>query len=155
MTNSVKVTANEAGSPIVVSEMNPEYAHIRVIQERVVFDERGWARKKVLSALIPGTVEDLKSLGWSKDQEVAGKIIVKESLNPFNLKDPTRDYKVAGKTGIICSQNGKPVYRKTFFTTSAVAEDIIVPHTNGDDIKIAYAALENEVIKETASKLDS
>ena len=140
MSNKIKVTADEAGTVIVISEGNSEYGHIRVIQERVIFDERGWARKKPVSALVPGTVEDLKSLGWMNHQELEGKIIVKESLKPFNLKDPDRDLKIAGKTGIICCQDGKPIYRKTFYTNASNAGDVLIEHTNGEDIRSAYLA---------------
>jgi hypothetical protein len=140
MSNKVKVTADEAGAVIVISDGNSEYGHIRVIQERVIFDDRGWARKKPVSALVPGTVEDLKSLGWVNHQELEGKVIVKESLKPFNPKDPDRDLKIAGKTGIICCQDGKPIYRKTFYNEASNAGDILIEHTNGEDIRNAYLA---------------
>lgn len=135
-----KVAANEAGVVIIVSANNPLYGHIKVTQERVIFDN-GWAKRKLVSAFIPGSLEDLKALGWVKDQELEGKIIAKESLNAFNPKESERDYKVAGKTGIICSVDGKPIYRKTMYTSNPAALDETIPHTNGDDIKAAYIAL--------------
>lgn len=144
MTGSVKVTANDAGQVVVVSENNPEYGHIRVSQERVIFDEKGWARKKGLSALIPGLVEDLQALGLSNGQSMAGKIIVKESLTPFNTKDPERDYKLAGETGIVCCLDGEPIYRKSFFTEDMSASDELIAHNNTDAIREAYAAAEAE-----------
>ena len=139
MNSKVKVTADETGSVIVVSKNNPEWAHIRVEQSRIVIDDNGFARKKTISALVHGTVEDLKSFGWAKGQELPGRIIFKESLEPFNVNQPERDYKVAGKTGIICCQDGQPIYRKTFYTLNTSAEDVAVAHTNVEDIRAAYA----------------
>jgi hypothetical protein len=144
MDSKVKVTADETGAVIIVSKNNPEWAHIRLEQFRIVIDDNGFARRKPITALVHGTVEDLKSFGWKKDQELEGKIIFKESLTPFNIKDPARDYKRAGKTGIICNQDGEPIYRKTLYTLNDKAEDVSVAHTNIEEIRAAYAASKDE-----------
>lgn len=144
MDSKVKVTADDAGNVVILSKNNPEWAHIRVEQNRIVVDDNGFARRKTISALVHGTVEDLKSFGWRKDQELPGKIIFKESLEPFNTSDPDRDYKIAGKTGVVCCLDAQPIYRKTFYTTNVSAEDISVPHNNGDAIKAAYAKNKEE-----------
>lgn len=141
MDAKVVVAADTAGNVIVRSSNNPEYGHIRVEQTRMVIDDSGFARKKKLSALIPGLVEDLKGFGWTSGELVDGKIVVKESLTAFNTQEPERDYKIAGNSGIICCQDGMPIYRKNFFTLSTSAEDTSVEHTNGEEIKAAYAEL--------------
>jgi len=141
MDAKVVVAADKAGNVIVRSSNNPEYGHIRVEQTRMVIDDSGFARRKKLSALIPGLVEDLRGFGWTAGELVDGKIIVKESLTPFNTQEPERDYKIAGNSGIVCCQDGMPIYRKNFFTLSASAEDTSVEHTNGEEIKAAYAEL--------------
>lgn len=143
MNKSVKVTANEAGQVVNISKNNPEYGYIRVAQERAVF-ENGWARKRTLSALISGTVEDLTGLGFHAGMELPGKIQVVESLEPFNPDAPEKDYKVAGETGIVCCVDGQPIYRKTFFTEDESAQDQLIAHNNTEDIKKAYAELEAE-----------
>jgi hypothetical protein len=151
MKNSVIVTADATGNVIVKSEKNPDYGHIRVEQQRMIIDNSGFARRMKLSALIPGLVEDLKGFGWSANEAVEGKIIVRQSLAPFNQKDPERDYKIAGETGIVCCVDGLPMYRKNFYTPDSSAVDYdtddegkIVEgglhHTNGDEIQAAYAA---------------
>ena len=154
MDAKVKVTADEAGNVIIKSANNPEYGHIRVEQTRMVIDDNGFARKRKLSALIPGTVEDLKGFGWSNGDEVEGKIVIKESLTPFNKKDPERDYKIAGSSGIVClgvnedSGEVTPIYRKHLFSFGTKAEDTLVEHVNGDEIQAAYAeAKENVAVK--------
>ena len=135
------VATDKTGSVIVRSANNPEYGHIRVEQTRMVIDDSGFARRKRLSALIPGTIEDLKGFGWSANQEIDGKIVVKERTIPFNTNEPERDYKVAGDTGIVCCYYGEPIYRKAFYTSNMQAHDETIEHTNGEDIKAAYAEL--------------
>jgi hypothetical protein len=141
MNSKVKVTADPAGNVIVISSNNPEWGYIRVEQTRMVIDDRGFARKRMVSALITGKVEDLKGFGWSANQEIDGKIVVKERTLPFNTSEPERDYKIAGDTGIVCCYYGEPIYRKAFFTTNLMAHDETIEHTNGEDIKAAYAEL--------------
>lgn len=142
MKTKVKVTADEAGNVIIKSSNNPEYGHIRVEQTRISIDDSGFARKRKLSALIPGTVEDLKVFGWSAEEEVLGAIIVKESQTPFNAKFPENDLKIAGKSGIICGKGGSPIYRKSFYTMNENAVDSeTIPHDNSQEIEEAYAAI--------------
>jgi hypothetical protein len=153
MNSKVKVTADAAGNVIVTSKNNSNYGFIRVEQDRMVIDERGFARKKRVSALIPGTVADLKGFGWKKDEEVDGKITIKEQTTPFNINDPERDYKIAGKTGIVCCLYGEPIYRKAFFTMDPRACDVTIAHDNGDAIKAAYAELSEAEAKGEESNL--
>ena len=149
MNSKVKVTAEEStGSVVVVSKNNPDWGHIRVEQTRISIDDNGFARKRNISALIHGTVEDLKSFKWVNGQEIPGKIIAKESLEPFNMNQPERDYKIAGKTGIVCCQDGQPIYRKTFYTLNSSSEDVLVSHNNVEDIRAAYSTAEEEVSSE-------
>ena len=149
MNSKVKVTAEEVtGNVVVVSKNNPEWGHIRVEQSRTTIDDNGFARKRNISALIHGTVEDLKSFKWVSNQEVPGQIIAKESLEPFNMNNPERDYKIAGKTGIVCCQDGQPIYRKTFYTLNSSAEDVLVSHNNIEDIRAAYSTSNEEVSSE-------
>jgi hypothetical protein len=153
MNSKVKVTADAAGNVIVTSKNNPEFGYIRVEQDRMVIDERGFARRKTVSALIPGTVSDLKSFGWTKGAEVSGKIVIKEQTTPFNSKDPERDYKIAGKTGIVCCLYGEPIYRKLFYSLDANASDVVIAHDNGEAIKAAYAELSEQEAKQEESNL--
>lgn len=140
MNSKVVVKADEQNNVVISSQTNSEWGHIRVQQDVVAIDSNGFARRKTLSALIPGLVADLKSFGWKKDQEIDGKIIIKESLEPFNTKEPERDYKIAGKSAIVCCLDGQPIYRKSFYTlnNNAVDSDPI-EHNNGDAIKAAYS----------------
>jgi hypothetical protein len=140
---NVKVTADKSGN-VVIKSSNPEYGNIRVVQERIVTDHNGFLRPKSLSALIPGTIDVLSRLGWQDGDEIEGKIIVKESLEPFNKKDPESDLKVAGDSGIVCSVDSKPIYRKNMWTTNESEKDTLIAHTNGAEIQAAYAVMKEE-----------
>ena len=143
--SKVKVTANKDGHVIVVSGNNPDYGHIRVEQIRMVVDDTtGFAKLKPISALIPGLVKDLKGFGFSDQQEIDGKIRIVEKTIPFNKKDPDRDLKVAGKSGIVCSVGDKPIYRKHFYTPNTSLEDATLAHDNQEEIKATYAEVNAE-----------
>ena len=154
MNRNVIVTANEAGQVVNVSEKNPDFGYIRVEQMKPVFDLNGWARIRKVSALIPGSVEDLKSFGWAPGMQLPGKIVTIESLEAFNQQDPSKDYKIAGETGIVCCQDGQPIYRRSFYTEDLTRGDVSIPHNNTEDIKAAYTSLEAES-SETDADLNS
>jgi len=145
MNAKVKVCGDEAGNVIVRSQNNPEYGHIRVEQSRMVIDDGGFAKRKKISALIPGTIEDLKGFDWRVNEEVPGQIIIKESLLPFNPKDPERDFKIAGASGVLCTKGGSPIYRKHFYSLNPNAADILEQHDNTEEIQMAYASEDKEV----------
>lgn len=137
--HKVTVTASESGSVINVSENNPDYGYIRVEQKKATFDKNGWARVRMVSALIPGTTEDLKALGWTAGMQLEGTIYATEQLEPFNAEDPEKDYKIAGDTGIVCCLDGQPIYRRSFYSSDPSKTDTLISHNNGDAIKEAYA----------------
>lgn len=141
MKNQVVVTGDAAGNVIVTSKNNPEYGFIRVEQSRMLVDDRGWARKKTVSALIPGKVEDLQGFDWSAGEVVEGKVVVIESLTPFNEQDPSRDLKIAGDTGVICTVDGNPIYRKTVYSQDTNTADTFVKHDNVDEIRAAQQVM--------------
>jgi len=138
MNSKVRVTANEAGSVIKVSEKNPEYGSVKIEQTKIMFKKNGWVQKKRLTALLHGSVEELKSMNFFNGQELPGNIVITEQLEPFNSEDPDKDFKVAGDTGIVCCVDGEPIYRTTSYDQDPLSTDYLVQHTNGEDIKDAY-----------------
>jgi len=138
--NKVIVTADKAGNVISTSQNNSEWGYIRVEQLRATIDDQGFARKTVLSALIYGKVADLTDFGWKAGTELPGRIVVVESTTPFNPKAPEKDLKVAGSTGIVCMLGNEPIYRKNAYKSDASATDSTIEHTNGEEIRAAYAA---------------
>lgn len=133
--STVTVAADSNGNVIGVSQNNPEYGYVRVTQTIKHINDEGWLRNSKRSALIKGKVEDLVDAQFTQGEELPGKIIVVESLVPFNELNPERDLKIAGDTGVICRVDDQPIYRQTFYTTNESAQDQILMHTNKDEIK--------------------
>jgi hypothetical protein len=140
MTTKVTVAADKNGNIIGVSENNPEYGWMRVEQHVRVINDRGWLRNTKRSALIKGKVQDLVDCNYQLGEEIPGKIIVVESLTPFNPENPDRDLKIAGETGVICRIDDQPIYRQTFYTPNVNAEDDLLMHSNTEEIREVQAA---------------
>jgi hypothetical protein len=149
MNSKVFVQADETGAVINVSENNPDYGYVRLTQTRTMVDDNGFLRRKEISALMPGSIEDLQALNLFGGQGLDGKIIIEESLTPFNKKNPERDLKIAGETGIVCTLGGLPIYRRTKFSFNpAAVENPPIQHDNVDELRAAYALQQSkEAIK--------
>lgn len=140
MTSKVTVAADKNGNIIGVSENNPEYGWIRVEQQVRTINDRGWLRNTKRSALIKGKVQDLIDCNYQLGDVIPGKIIVVESLTPFNPENPDRDLKIAGDTGVICRIEDQPIYRQTFYTPNNNAEDDLLMHSNTEEIREVQSA---------------
>ena len=138
--STVNVIADKNGNIVCVSENNPDYGYVRVEQIATQINEEGWLKHVRRSALIKGKVEDLVLCNYEEGSEIPGKIVVKESLVPFNEENPDKDLKIAGESGIICRLGDQPIYRQTFFTTNTNAQDEFIMHTNSDEIKDVQTA---------------
>lgn len=136
----VRVTADQNGHIIGVSTNNPEYGYVRVQQQCTLIDTKGWLKIAKRSALIKGKVDELLQVGFSEEQELPGRIVVKESFIPFNLDNPDRDLKIAGDTGVVCRVDDMPIYRQTFYTIDPNAQDELIMHNNTDEIRDVMAA---------------
>jgi hypothetical protein len=140
MNSKVIVTADATTNAVItVSENNSDYGYIRVQQVRTMIDDNGFLKRKVVSALIPGAIDELKEANFFAGQQLDGKIVIEESLEPFNTKTPERDLKIAGETGIVCTLNGQPIYRRTRMSFDATASDVAIKHDNVEELRAAYA----------------
>lgn len=133
--SKVRVTSDANGNVIGVSQNNPEYGYVRVEQSVTQISEAGWLKPVKRSALIKGRVEDLAQAGFVEGHELSGKIVVKESLTPFNPENPDKDLKIAGQTGVVCRIDDQPIYRQTFFTSNQEAFDELITHDNTTEIR--------------------
>jgi len=143
MQNQVNIIADDMGNVVRQSSSNSEYGYVRLTQKRVTFGTGGWVKSSNVSTLIHGKLEDLQEMDFKADEALTGKIVIREQLEPFSSNDPDRDYKYAGDTGIICCVDGQPIYRKTFFVPNVTAEDTLLAHTNGADIREANGSSTN------------
>jgi hypothetical protein len=141
MNSKVIVLADETTKAVVnVSKTSPTYGYIRVQQIRTMIDDNGFLRRKPVTALIPGTVDELEASAFFAGQALEGKIVIEESLEPFNEKEPERDLKVAGETGIVCTFGGLPIYRRTKMSFDPTAPDTLIKHDNVEQLRAAYSA---------------
>lgn len=137
---TVRIAGDVHGNVIAPSFNNPEYGYIRVEQEALQINHEGWVKAAKRSAFIKGKVEDLKKFNYVPGQEIVGKIVVRESLKPFNSENPDKNLKIAGETGVICRVDDQPIYRECFFTTNVNAYDEFLTHTNSEEIREVQAA---------------
>lgn len=141
--SKVRVTALKDGS-VVNANANGNLGYVRVEQERYFCNRKGFLKKSIVSALLLGEFETLKSMGFFDNQELQGKIVVKESLEPFNLQNPDKDYKFAGTTNVVCCQDGQPIYRRAFYNMDGSDTDEFVAHNNFEAIREATSHLTNK-----------
>ena len=157
--SKVRVTADINGNVIGVSQNNPEYGYVRVEQSVTQISEAGWLKPVKRSALIKGKVDDLAQAGFIDGFELSGKIIVKESLTPFNPENPDKDLKIAGQTGVVCRIDDQPIYRQTFYTSNQEAYDELITHDNTTEIREVQVAqkeitsLKNSGLAELSRKI--
>lgn len=154
MESKVKVTGDELGNVIHQSGNNPDYGYVRVEQIRSVYDDNSFLRRKVISALIIGTMDDLKDENYYVGKELPGDIIIIESLKPTNKDDHSKNLKLAGNTGIVCKLNGQPIYRKTIYSIASNRADQLVKHDNTDEIKSANGTAKVKVSALNSSASD-
>jgi hypothetical protein len=131
---TVKVVADTNGNVVTVSPNNPEYGWI-IVEQSVVQLEGNWMKKSTRSTRINGKVSDLIEAKFTAEQQIPGKIIILESLVPFDTENPDRDLKIAGKSGVICRYDDQPIYRQTHFTTNPNTFDELISHTNREEIR--------------------
>lgn len=152
MNSKVIVTADATTGTVVNVSENPEFGWIRVEQVKTMVDDNGFLKRKSISAIVPGPLADLQASGFFAGQLLDGKIVIQESLEPFNKKTPERDLKIAGETGIVCSLNGQPIYRKTMWTLDNSAQDTLVKHDNVEQLRSAYSQANSSAIRNAAGQ---
>ena len=148
MNKKVKIKKDKLGN-VIRSTKNPEYGYVVLKQKRLTINADGWVNAKKFTALLKGSIEDLKDMDLENTKSLPGNIVVIESTNPFDSSNPDRDLKVAGDTGIIlCTEDGEPIYRKTVYDQTGTMVDRLVPHANGDEIREYNSSNTSEVEEE-------
>ena len=153
MNSTVKIVADATtGAVVRVSETNPEFASVRLEQVRTVIGNNNFIERKTVSTLLQGATADLTAMGFYAGQELPGTIVVEESLTPFNKKNPERDLKIAGDTGIVCTVNGQPIYRRSTYSAASNAQDTLIKHDNVEQLRSAYAQANSAGIRNAAGQ---
>lgn len=104
---------------ITVSENNPEYGTIRLDEESIQF-QNNFMNKTRRSVFIRGKVVDLESLNYKANQALAGKIIKRESFEPFY---EGQSPKINPTTQKVVLKDNKPVYLEFVYTLDMKAQD--------------------------------
>lgn len=154
--NKVKVVADENGN-VIRQSRNPEIGYIVLRQEQDEISKSGWINTKTRTALLKGTLDQLKNQKLRKNSTLPGKIVVFETTTPLSSLDPERGLKRAGKDGIICcTADGEPIYRETYWDPTGEDTDVMIAHANGDAIREANAAkvLTSEPTEEMINNID-
>ena len=138
--SKVTIVGDVNGNVITQSSNSPEYGWIRLEQNVVQINERGWLKVAKRSTILKGKITDLQAAAYKAGDKLPGKIVVVESLIPFNQESPDRNLKIAGNTGIVCRVDDQPIYRDTFYTTNPEAYDELIQHTNSDEIRDVMTA---------------
>lgn len=145
MFNKVRVVGSPNGEVITKSINNLDWGYIQVEQERETFDElTGILKIKKLNAVVPGLIKDLERLHWYGGQILQGKIVVREQLLPFNQKDPSKSLKIAGDTSVVCKSGEDVIYRQSFYTPNPNSQDVLIQHTNKEEIREAMLVTPDE-----------
>jgi hypothetical protein len=148
--SKVRITADKDKNVITVSPNNPDYGWF-FVEQTVAQLENGWFKNVTRKARITGKLSDLTESKFEVGQEFPGKIVVLESLTPFNTENPDSDLKIAGKSGVVCRYFDQPIYRQSYFTSNLNSPDELINHTNSDEIKDVIAAQRTmETLTETA-----
>lgn len=141
MQTPVTVIADDNGM-VIRQTKNPEYGFILLKQTSTTIQDNpaniksaGWLKTTNETALIKGKIEELKALGFTDGMQLPGKIVVKESLTPFDSENPEQNIKIAGTSGVVCKRDGKPIYRVSYYTTEESEISEYVAHNNVAEIK--------------------
>lgn len=116
----VKVVAHpETGAVVTPSTKNPLWGTFRVDTENVSM-ENGIFNKSKRSAFIRGKIEDLNAAGLTVGKILPGKIIKRESFEPFYEGQPAKINPSNGETVLT---NGMQTYIEFVYTQDANATD--------------------------------
>ena len=131
-----------AGLVITPSTKNPEYGTISV-KETHKSMEGNFLNIQNRVAFIRGKLTDLSSLGLKEGQKISGKIIRRESFEPFYEGQLP---KVNPNTGEIVLKNSKPVYMEQVYTANTDAHDEWVGANNTQVAEQVAQALTEQAV---------
>lgn len=122
----VKVASHPATGLVITPSVNkPLFGTVRVDSENVSL-ENGFMNKSKRSAFIRGSIVDLTSLGLTAGKVMPGKIVKKESYNPFfEGQSP----KINPTTAEVVLTNGRETYLQYDYTADQNAPDLWIGET--------------------------
>ena len=139
----VKVAQHpETGAVITPSTNNPAFGTIRLDELKKSL-EGGFGQDQKRSAFVRGSMEFLNSLNLKAGQSLPGKIIKRESFEPFYEGQTP---KINPTTAEIVLTNGRETYLEFVYTEDANATDQWVGANNAEvSAEVANALTEQTV----------
>lgn len=129
----VTVKANkETGEVVVASGGEKGWGYLRVESETHEFSESGIVNMRKRSCLIKGPLEVLNSLKYTAEQQLSGKIVYVDSLQPTNPMNLDQDKLINPKTQQGITSGGKQVYRTAFYDASGTKADVKLEYDKVD-----------------------
>lgn len=139
----VKVVAHPTtGLVVTPSTKNPLWGTFRVDSENVSM-ENGIMNRSKRSAFIRGQLLDLNSLGLKADQALPGKIIKRESFEPFYVGQPA---KLNPTTMQVVLTNGRETYIEFAYTEDVNAPDVWVGDTTAQVADAVAGAIAGQTV---------
>lgn len=132
---SVKVVKHpETGNVITVSTKNPKYGTVRLDESHTSF-ENGFVNTQKRTAFLRGEVVALEALNLQDGAKLPGKIVKRESYQPFYEGQSPKIYPEGSeRAGQPVLKNGRETYLEYVYTANNSADpDVWV----GEDIAVA------------------
>jgi hypothetical protein len=149
------VIPTDAGMVVRVNKENKAFGHIVLKHARLEFSENGFMDEKFVTCLVKGPIEVLSRMNWKPWQELPGKIVISESLTPFRDKSFEYDIKMSNREdGVILRVDDEPIFRRTYYSRSESREDVLIQHTNTDEVRAHIAARADVVREEIGADFD-
>lgn len=120
----VKVIAHpETGNVITPNPNKPEFGTVR-LDQTVISRENGFINRSSRTSFLHGKIEDLELMDWKAGQVINGKIVRKQSYEPFYEGQTPKIYPSGHpRAGESVLTNGRESYFQDIYTEDMDAYD--------------------------------
>ena len=128
----VTVKANKEGQVVVASGGEKGWGYLRLESQQAEFQPNGIVNMRKRSCLVKGSLEVLNSLNYTAEQQLSGKIVYVDSLQPTNPLNLDQDKLINPQTKQGITSGGKQVYRTAFYDASGTKADVKLEYDKVD-----------------------
>ena len=160
--SKVLITPTESGKVINSYESNPEFGYIK-LEQTITKPVAGWLKEFKSSTLMKGSIKALQSfVQQNPTLQLSGKLVTKEYTesavpeefaNQFFNKDLGYEEQIkgyvkrAGKDGPALLSGTERIVRFTVWDSNNSDQDVIIMHTNSEEVKAFNASKSLESAK--------
>ena len=138
--SKIQIVPDQSGNKIRPSKTDGT-SFVRLEQSLISLNPTtGWLKNTSLSTIVIGPT-DLIAKSFHHLETLPGQLVVLESFTPSNPNDLDKDIKRAGSDDApVClglSPDGEhlSIYRRVIFDPTSTLSNVLIPHTNGDEIR--------------------